>query len=247
MKAISSKLVLKTLLVSALWLAPSFALAQPEKAVLVTVTEVVAEDMSPLIPTAGTVFSRNATQITAGLAARVEWIAEPGDFVRAGGAVARFDCDMLELRRDELVATAEREEVNVYTFSREADRLERAREALVASESQLLLMQGERDRAASELKIAQVRIRQTENDLERCVARAPFDGVVTGNETDGSAGRGADQCALRGIAGFLLTRVRIQCLAAAREHGDDAEREYDFRGPRIHVSYLWLAMVTSVL
>ena len=78
-----------------------------------------------------------------------------------------------------LVATAEREEVNVYTFSREADRLKRAREALVASESQLLLMQGERDRAASELKIAQVRIRQTENELERCVARAPFDGVVT--------------------------------------------------------------------
>ena len=94
MKAISSRLVLKTLLVSALWLAPSFALAQPEKAVLVTVTEVVAEDMSPLIPTAGTVFSRNATQITSGLAARIEWIAEPGDFVSAGAPVARFDCAM---------------------------------------------------------------------------------------------------------------------------------------------------------
>lgn len=182
MQAIGSRLFAKTLLVSALWLAPSFALAQPERAVLVTVTEVVAEDMSPLIPTAGTVFSRNATQITSGLAARIEWIAEPGDFIPAGGAVARFDCDMLELRRDELRATAEREQVNVHTFSKEADRLRRAREALVASESQLLLMEGERDRAASELKIAKVRILQTENDLERCVARAPFDGVVTSVE-----------------------------------------------------------------
>ncbi len=182
MKTTRSRLLANILLVSALWLAPSFALAQPDKAVLVTVTEVVAEDMSPLIPTAGTVFSRNATQITSGLAARIEWIAEPGDFIPAGGTVARFDCVMLELRRDELLATAEREEVNVHTFSKEADRLRRAREALVASESQLLLMEGERDRAASELKIANVRIRQTENDLERCVARAPFDGVVTAIE-----------------------------------------------------------------
>ena len=179
MKLIASRPVLQVVILSALWLAPSLALAQPDKAVLVTVTEVVAEDMSPLIPTAGTVFSRNATQITSGLAARIEWIAEPGDYIPAGGAVVRFDCDMLELRRDELLATAEREQVNVNTFSREAARLELAREALVASETQLVLMQGERDRATSDLKIAEVRIRQTENELERCVARAPFDGVVT--------------------------------------------------------------------
>jgi RND family efflux transporter MFP subunit len=179
MNTSSTRLVAKTILFSALWLAPSYSLAQPGPAVLVTVTEVVAEDMSPLIPTAGTVFSRNATQITSGLAARIEWIAEPGDFIPAGGVVARFDCDMLELRRAELVATAEREQVNVRTFSREAERLEKAREVLVASETQLVLMQGERDRAASELKIAEVRIRQTDNELERCVARAPFDGVVT--------------------------------------------------------------------
>ena len=179
MNTVSSRHIVKTILFSALWLAPSFTLAQSDDAVLVTVTEVVAEDMSPLIPTAGTVFSRNATQITSGLAARIEWIAEPGDYIPAGGVVVRFDCDMLQLRRDELLATAEREQVNVRTFSREAARLEKAREALVASETQLVLMQGERDRATSELKIANVRILQTDNELERCVARAPFDGVVT--------------------------------------------------------------------
>ena len=179
LKTVSSKFVVQSIAISALWLAPSVANAQSNEAVLVTVTEVVAEDMSPFVPTAGTVFSRNATQITAGLAARIEWIAEPGDFVPAGGVVARFDCDLLALRRDELLATAEREQVNVQTFSKEATRLEKAREALVASETQLILMQGERDRALSELKIANVRIRQTDAELKRCVARAPFDGVVT--------------------------------------------------------------------
>ncbi|MDJ0940088.1 MAG: efflux RND transporter periplasmic adaptor subunit [Woeseiaceae bacterium] len=171
--------LLNVVIVGALCLAPSFAIAQSDDAVLVTVTEVVTEDMSPMVPTAGTVFSRNATQITAGLAARIEWIAEPGDFIRRGDVVARFDCDMLELRREELLATAEREQVNLETFSREAARLEEARAKLVASETQLILMQGERGRAASDLKIAEVRIRQTDNELERCLARAPFDGVVT--------------------------------------------------------------------
>ncbi len=171
--------LLNVVIVGALCLAPSFAIAQSDDAVLVTVTEVVTEDMSPMVPTAGTVFSRNATQITAGLAARIEWIAEPGDFIRRGDVVARFDCDMLELRREELLATAEREQVNLETFSREAARLEKARAKLVASETQLILMQGERGRAASDLKIAEVRIRQTDNELERCLARAPFDGVVT--------------------------------------------------------------------
>lgn len=171
---------LRLLLLGGLWLAPSIAWGERENdAVLVTVTEVVAEDMSPVIPAAGTVFSRNATQITAGLAGRIEWIAEPGDLVAAGDAVARFDCDMLELRREEQLAQAEREQINYETLRRETERLEKLRDSLVTSETQLARMQGDRDRAASELRIAQVRIRQTETELERCDATAPFSGVVT--------------------------------------------------------------------
>ena len=89
MRVFHPKLMRLFLLVAGLCLVPSMLLAQDD-AVLVTVTEVVAEDMSPVVPAAGTVFSRNATQITAGLAGRIEWIAEPGDFIEAGTAVALF-------------------------------------------------------------------------------------------------------------------------------------------------------------
>jgi RND family efflux transporter MFP subunit len=180
MKVFNLQHTLQVLLFGGLCLAPLLLHAQDaDDAALVTVTKVVAEDMSPVIPAAGTVFSRNATQITAGLAGRIDWIAEPGDFIEAGAAVALFDCDMLELRREELQAQAERERINHETLRREAERLESLLDSHVVAETQLARLQGDRDLAASEFRIARVRIRQTETELERCAATAPFGGVVT--------------------------------------------------------------------
>lgn len=179
MKTLNHRFILQAVLVAGFCLVPSIVKGQNDDAALVTVTEVVTEDMSPVVPAAGTVFSRNATQITSGLAGRIEWIAEPGDFIGAGEAVARFDCDMLELRREEQLAQADREQINYETLRVEAERLKKARESFVASETQLARMRGDRDLAASELRIVRVRIRQTETELERCVATAPFEGVVT--------------------------------------------------------------------
>lgn len=148
-------------------------------AVAVTVTEVVTEDVSPEIQSAGTVFSRNASLITAGLDARLEWVAEPGDVVASGEAVARFDCEMLSLQRQEQVAQAARARTNRDTLGREAERLEKLRETFAASITQMERIQADRDLAGSDLKIANVRIRQTDSQLRRCVAVAPFSGVVT--------------------------------------------------------------------
>lgn len=178
MKVLIRRIILPLMSTAGFCLVPTIVNGQGDAA-LVTVTEVAAEDMSPVVPAAGTVFSRNVTQITSGLAGRIEWIAEPGDFVAAGEPVARFDCDMLELRREEQLAQAEREEINHEILRVEAERLEKARESLVASETQLALMRGDRDLAASDLRIVRVRIRQTEAELKRCVATAPFGGVVT--------------------------------------------------------------------
>ncbi len=178
MKVMNHRIILQVLFAAGCCLLPSIVKGQDDAA-LVTVTEVVTEDMSPLVPAAGTVFSRNVTQITSGLAGRIEWIAEPGDFIEAGEAVARFDCDMLELRREEQLAQAEREQINYETLRVETERLEKARESFVASETQLALMRGNRDLAASDLQIVRVRIRQTETELKRCEATAPFGGVVT--------------------------------------------------------------------
>ena len=86
---------------AALLCSAGHALAQDGNvvAVPITVTEVVTTSVAPQIPAAGTVFSQNQTQITAGIAGRLEWVAEPGDVIAEGEPVARFDCEMLELSR----------------------------------------------------------------------------------------------------------------------------------------------------
>jgi RND family efflux transporter MFP subunit len=156
------------------------ALAQAEPdAMLITVTEVVAASVAPRVPAAGMVFSRNETQITAGMAGRLEWLAEPGDAVNAGEAVASFDCEMLGLQRERQLAEADRAKVNLVTLTRESERLELLRESSAISELQLERTQADRDLAAGDLRIAQITIRETESQLSRCTIRAPFSGVVT--------------------------------------------------------------------
>ena len=83
----------------------SFATEDSDRT-LITVTQVTSASVAPTVPAAGTVFSRNETQITAGMAGRLLYLAEPGDFVAAGAAVAEFDCEMLELQKERQLAEA---------------------------------------------------------------------------------------------------------------------------------------------
>jgi RND family efflux transporter MFP subunit len=150
---------------------------QDDPAISITISEVTSENLTPGVPAAGTVFSRNAAQVTAGLAARLAWVAEPGDYIEAGQPVARFDCEMLELQREEQHAQADRERIRFESLEREIARIERA--TLATSELQLERVKADRDGSGGELKIVAIRIRQTESTLNRCVEPALFSGVVT--------------------------------------------------------------------
>jgi multidrug efflux pump subunit AcrA (membrane-fusion protein) len=79
----------------------SWAQDDTDPAVPITVSEVSRESLPGTVPAAGTVFSRNAAQITAGLQGRLEWVAEPGDYIEAGEPVVRFDCEFIVLQREE--------------------------------------------------------------------------------------------------------------------------------------------------
>jgi len=145
----------------------------------ITITEVMSTSVAPNVPAAGTVFSRNESQITAGMAGRIIQLAEPGDFVEAGTAVAVFDCEMLELQRERQVAEADRANINVETLTNEVNRLESVRGTNVIAEIQLDRTAADRDLARSDLRIAHIAIRETDSQLSRCIVRAPFSGVVT--------------------------------------------------------------------
>ena len=146
---------------------------------LITITEVASADIAPVVPAAGTVFSRNEPQVTAGMAGRLEWLAEPGDFVEAGGLVAVFDCEMLELQRERQVEEADRAVINFETLASEVRRFKSVSDANVIAEIQLERTAADRDLAGSDIRIAKISIRETDSQLARCNIRAPFSGVVT--------------------------------------------------------------------
>ena len=161
-----------------LWAGNAPAVDNPD-AMPITVSPVLAASVAPRVPAAGTVFSRNETQITASIAGRLEWVAEPGDQINAGEPVARFDCEMLELQRERQVAQAERADINFRTLAREVERLDSLTEANAISVMQYERTQADRDLAASDLTIARITIKETDNQLRRCNVKAPFSGVVT--------------------------------------------------------------------
>jgi RND family efflux transporter MFP subunit len=136
---------------------------ESEEAIPVTVSEVASEDL--------------AGQITAGLQARLEWVAEPGDYIRAGEAVARFDCEHIRLQREEQMVQSELETVRHDSLVREIERMERA--LMATSELQLERVKANRDLSMSQIDVIAVRIRQFESQLRRCTELAPFSGVVT--------------------------------------------------------------------
>ena len=80
---------------------PCATAQQPAK--IVQVTEVVRADIAPTVSVPGTIYSRNDVQITAGIAGRLEMVAEPGTMVNAGDVVARIDRQALDLERAETV------------------------------------------------------------------------------------------------------------------------------------------------
>lgn len=172
-------------LIPALILAPGLCWGQDENepAVPVTVSKVSSEDLPGTVPAAGTVFSRNTAQVTAGLAARLEWVAEPGDFIESGQAVARFDCEFIELQREEQTVQAELEEVRYDSLVQEVKRMERAMSA--TSQLQLERVKANRDLSMAQIGVINTRVRQFDSQLRRCTEVAPFSGVVTSQNRRG--------------------------------------------------------------
>jgi RND family efflux transporter MFP subunit len=164
-----------TSLLLALALPAVFAQGGPPPAAVRT-AKAELRAIAPSVAVTGVVQSRAAADLAAPIAGRLLWVAEPGTPVKAGDVVARFDIEELQLQRAEQAARVSRGEVAVKAAAREAERLKAAGTAV----ARLALNQAEdaRDLAASDLDIARVTLRQTQERLGRAVLRAPVAGVV---------------------------------------------------------------------
>lgn len=201
-----------------LLMAASIALAQPPQMppAAVVVEPVERREVAPTIPITGTVYSRDDLQITMGVDGRLEYVAEPGTRVSAGDPIARIDTTQLRLSRAEQAAQAERAGAQLRFLDAQLRRQRNLADTNVLAANELEQTESQRDVAASDLRIAEVRLAQIDEQLRRAVVRAAFDGIVTGRLRR----EGEDVTRGTPVARLLDTsRLEVRVLAPLRYQG----------------------------
>lgn len=145
----------------------------------VKVSEVKETTFSPTVELVGSIFSRHNVKLTAGLAGRLEWVAEPGTLIAKGEAVAKIDPQPLLLQQAEQQAQIKRATINLHYLLRELNRLQELRQTNSASLFQLDQTQSQFELAQADLDIAKLRLAQIDDQLSRTLVPAPFTGVIT--------------------------------------------------------------------
>jgi len=178
-----SKSTVTTTIALLLSLVPTLASADPAPPAPppapVIVGEVIRLATSATMPVTGTVHSRNELQVTAGTDGRIASVAEPGTRVRRGDPLMRIDTVAHELRRAELQAQAERARAQLRFLDAQLARQQDLAARGVIPANDFEQTRSQRDMAASDLRIAEVRLLQVGDDIARATVTAEFDGVVT--------------------------------------------------------------------
>ncbi len=145
----------------------------------VSVSSVTSTQITPTVPIAGTVYSRNDVQITAAISGPLVFVAEPGTYAEAGDVVARIDDTDLRLQKMEQKALANRAKISLRFLNSQLERQRSLAQTLATSINQLEQTESDRDVAESDLSIAALRLEQIQERLDRAIIRAPFSGVIT--------------------------------------------------------------------
>jgi RND family efflux transporter MFP subunit len=153
-------------------------LAQAASANSVQLTESRLSYDVPTMDIAGTVFSINNTELTAGIDGRLSWVAEAGTQVKAGELLAQLDPQPLTLHKAELSAQLQRAQLQAQYFEREHLRLQELRQGQSISLLQLDKASSDYQLALADANIITARIAQVDDQLSRTQVRAPFAGVV---------------------------------------------------------------------
>ena len=132
----------------------------------------------PTIDVAGTVYSQNNTELTAGVDGRLIWVAEAGTLVQAGDVLARLDPLPLQLQQAELDAQLQRATLQAAYYQREHQRLQELQQSQSISRLQLDKAESDYQLAQADAAIIRARIAQLADQLSRTEVSAPFAGVV---------------------------------------------------------------------
>lgn len=148
----------------------------PPANVRVAVAEV--QMLAPVTLVPGTVVSRDDAKLSAEVTGRLLDVADIGTVAKKGDSIAVIEDTSLKLRSDEQQAEVERAQARLKFLEGEEGRYVKLAESNLAAITKLDETRSDRDVARGDLRVAQSRLAQIQDQLSRTRIRAPFDGIV---------------------------------------------------------------------
>ena len=127
----------------------------------------------------GSIVSRDDARIAGIVAGRVVWIAEVGQRVAAGTALARLDDTVVKLRVADLQAQVARAQSQAALAHTQLERYQSLAATKIYSASQLDEARAQQEMAEHDVARLTAQLRQAEYETQQSEIRAPFSGVVT--------------------------------------------------------------------
>jgi RND family efflux transporter MFP subunit len=161
------------------FLMQSPALAQGDgQAANVRVATASLESLAPQTIVPGTVVSRNDANLAAEVTGRLIEVSDVGTVAEKGDVIAKIEDTVIKLRKGELVAEVARANARLRYLESEEKRYVQLAESNLAAATKLEETRSNRDVSRSELQVAESRLAQVEDQLNRTSIRAPFGGIV---------------------------------------------------------------------
>ena len=155
---------------------PVFSLAQTPSPV--SVDEARLDVFAASIWVSGTVISRNDARIGAEAEGRITWVAEVGERIEAGEAIATVDDSGLRLELEDNRARLQSLVARKRFQVNELERLNRLAANNNAAVNQIDQSNAELDMTVQEIRRAEVAVAQVERRIALSRVAAPFSGVV---------------------------------------------------------------------
>lgn len=200
---------------------------------VVSVVPVKSEVLSPTITVVGQVQSRNESHVSAGISGKINWIAEPGSYVKENDVLVELDAIPFRLNVRQLEAQIQRKSVEVDSLSRDLERMHQLQQNFSTSEREVDSLNSQVLVAQAELELLEIQLEQAMDELRRTKVLAPFDGVVAQRFQY----RGEDVTAIQALVHLVDTSSLEVRFHAPLQYSAFAEESGSLRVQHAHGEY----------
>lgn len=169
---------LRTSLLAGLMVATGAAAQPAPPPAPVEVVPAITGEMAGTVLAPGTIVSLHDARVAAEISGRLTWVADIGDWVDAGGVLARVDDQSLKLELANADATVRRLEASIGFQEKQLDRQQQLESQHIAARNQIEEFEAQLEMSRQELVQARVARDQARLRLDRAAVTAPFAGRI---------------------------------------------------------------------